>query len=96
MPYEKLSDDSPASPCLVLHLSDSASELFSYDYFIGGKREGQRMELHFSSATVGLRFNSEHDVQQILEWVGGKKVYSFTVLAEECMIEVVRASDEEK
>jgi hypothetical protein len=95
MPYEKLGDDSPSSPCLVVHLSDADSELLSYDYFVGGSRKGQTMELRFSSATVGLRFNTSHDVQQILEWVGGKKLYSFRALEGECMIEVVKASDEE-
>jgi hypothetical protein len=94
MPYEKLSDASPSSPCLVVHLNDRESELLSYDYFIGGSRNGQMMELRFSSATVGLRFNSDHDVQQLLEWVGGKKLYSFTALPDECMIEVAKAADE--
>jgi hypothetical protein len=96
LPYEKLPDEAATSPCLVFYLSQTQSELLSYDYFIGGSRLGQEVELRFSSATAGLRFGETHDPQQILEWVGGKKVYSFTALPGECTIEVVKASDEEE
>jgi hypothetical protein len=96
VPYEKLPDEAQASPCLVLYLSPTESELLSYDYFVGGSRRGQEAELRFSSATVVLRFGDAHDAQQIVEWVGGKKVYSFTALPGECTIQVVKASDEEE
>lgn len=92
LPYEKLPDEAQASPCLVLYLSQTQSELLSYDYFVGASRLGQETELRFSSATVALRFGDTHDVQQIVEWVGGKKVYSFTQLPGECTIELVKAS----
>jgi hypothetical protein len=95
LPYEKLPDEAQASPCLVLYLSQTKSELLSYDYFVGASRLGQEAELRFSSATVALRFGDTHDVQQIVEWVGGKKVYSFTSLLGECTIEVVKADEEE-
>ncbi len=76
LPYAKLPDESHASPCLVVYLSDTESELLSYDYFVGGTRRGQEIELRFSSATVGARFTDAHDAQEILEWGG---VSDFTV-----------------
>jgi len=96
LPYAKLPDESHGSPCLVVYLSDTESELLSYDYFVGGSRRGQEIELRFSSASVGARFSDEHDAQEILEWVGGKRLYSLTAMPSECVIEVVKASDGEE
>jgi hypothetical protein len=95
LPYAKLPDESHGSPCLVVYLSDSESELFSYDYFVSGARRGQEIELRFSSATVGARFGDAHNAQEILEWAGGKRLYSLTVIASECTIEVIKASEED-
>jgi hypothetical protein len=95
LPYAKLADESHASPCLVVYLSDTESELLSYDYFVGGTRRGQEIELRFTSATVGAQFGKEHDAQEILEWAGGKRLYSLTVIPSECSIEVVKASEGE-
>jgi hypothetical protein len=78
-----------------VYLSETESELLSYDYFGGGNRRGQDIELRFSSASVGVRFSNEHDVQEILEWARGKRLYSLTVISSECTIEVVKAADEE-
>jgi hypothetical protein len=94
-PYQVLGDEARASPCLVLYLSEAEAELLSYEYFVGGTRKGQELALRFSGATVGLRFGEGHDVGRILEWVGGKKVYSFTQRLGECVIEVVKAGGEE-
>ena len=96
LPYAKLPDDSPASPCLVVYLSDTESEFLSYDYLVSGSRRGQEMEIRFSSATVGVRLSDDHDAQEILEWVGCKRVYSLTAITSECVIEVVQASDGEE
>jgi hypothetical protein len=93
-PYQVLGDEARASPCLVLYLSEEESELLSYEYFVGGTRKGQELALRFSGATVGLRFGEGHDVGRILEWVGGKKVYSFTQRLGECAIEVVKPEGE--
>ena len=93
LPYAKLPDESHGSPCLVVYLSDTESELLSYDYFVGGARRGQEIELRFSSATVGARFGDAHNAQEILEWVGGKRLYSLTAIASECTIEVIKASE---
>ena len=57
-----------------MYLSETESELLSYDYFVGGNRRGQDIELRFSSASVGVRFSNEHDVQEILEWARGKRL----------------------
>jgi hypothetical protein len=95
LPYAKLPDESHASPCLVVYLSDTESELLSYDYFVGGTRRGQEIELRFTSATVGARFGETHDAQEILEWAGGKRLYSLTAIPSECIIEVVKASEDE-
>jgi hypothetical protein len=95
LPYAKLPDESQGSPCLVVYLSDSVSELLSYDYFVGGTRRGQDIELRFSSASVGAHFGDTHDAQEILEWAGGKRLYSLTAIPSECAIEVVKASEEE-
>ena len=96
LPYAKLPDDSPASPCLVVYLSDTESEFLSYDYLVSGSRRGQEMEIRFSSASVGVRLSDSHDAQEILEWVGCKRVYSLTAIPSECVIEVVQAYDEEE
>ena len=95
LPYAKLPDESHGSPCLVVYLSESESELFSYDYFVGGTRRGQEIELRFSSATVGARFGDAHNAQEILEWAGGKRLYSLTAIPSECVIDVVKASGDE-
>ena len=95
LPYAKLPDESQGSPCLVVYLSDTESELLSYDYFVGGTRKGQEIELRFSSATVGARLGNAHDAQEILEWAGGKRLYSLTAIPSECIIAVVKAADEE-
>jgi hypothetical protein len=95
LPYAKLPDESHASPCLVVYLSDTESELLSYDYFVGGTRRGQEIELRFTSATVGARFGETHDAQEILEWAGGKRLYSLTAIPSECSVEMVKASEEE-
>ena len=52
-------------------------------------------EQRFSSASVGAHFGDTHDAQEILEWAGGKRLYSLTAIPSECAIEVVKASDEE-
>jgi hypothetical protein len=95
LPYAKLPDESHTSPCLVVYLSDTESELLSYDYFVGGTRRGQEIELRFSSATVGARLGDAHDAQEILEWAGGKRLYSLTAIPSECIIDVVKAEEEE-
>ena len=95
LPYAKLPDESQGSPCLVVYLSDTESELLSYDYFVGGTRRGQEIELRFSSATVGARLGDAHDAQEILEWAGGKRLYSLTAIASECTIEVIKASEDD-
>jgi len=95
LPYAKLPDESQGSPCLVVYLSDTESELLSYDYFVGGTRRGQEIELRFSSATVGARLGDAHDAQEILEWAGGKRLYSLTAIPSECIIDVVKAEEEE-
>ena len=59
----------------------------------GTRRRGQEIELRFSSATVGARFSEAHNAQEILEWVGGKRLYSLTAIASECTIEVIKASE---
>ena len=95
LPYAKLPDESHSSPCLVLYLSETESELLSYDFFVGGSRRGQEIELRFTSATVGARFGEAHDAQEILEWAGGKRLYSLSAIPSECIIEVVKASEEQ-
>src|SRR5260370_40242749 len=96
LPYAKLPDESHASPCLVVYLSETEAELLSYDYFVGGTRRGQDIELRFSCASVGARFSNEHDAQAILEWAGGKRLYSLAAIPSECIIEVGKSSDEEE
>jgi hypothetical protein len=91
-----LPDESHASPCLVVHFSETESELLSYDFFVGGSRRGQEIELRFTTATVGARFADAHDAQEILEWAGGKRLYSLTAIPSECVIEVVKASEEDE
>ena len=95
LPYAKLPDESHGSPCLVVYLSETESELLSYDFFVGGSRRGQEIELRFSSATVGARFSDAHDTQEILEWAGGKRLYSLAAIPPECVIEVLKTSEEE-
>src|SRR5260370_20881202 len=95
LPYAKLADESQGSPCLVVYLSDTESELLSYDYFVGGTRRGQEIELRFSSATVGARLGDAHDAQEILEWAGGKRLYSLTAIPSECIIDLGKGSDDE-
>ena len=36
-----------------------------------------------------MRFSDGHDAQEILEWAGGKRLYSLTAIPSECIIEVV-------
>jgi hypothetical protein len=95
LPYAKLPDESQGSPYLVIYLSELQSELLSYDYFVGGTRRGQDIEIRFASATIGAHFSDEHDAQEILEWAGAKRLYSLTAVPSECIIAVVKASDEE-
>ena len=42
-----------------------------------------------------MRFSDGHDAQEILEWAGGKRLYSLTAIPSECTIEVLKASEEE-
>ena len=96
IPYSKVPDESQASPCLVIYLSETESELLSYDYFVGGTRRGQEIELRFSTATVGARFSGEHNAQEILEWAGGKRLYGLTAIDPDAIIQVVKADDEQQ
>jgi len=90
-----LPDEAHSSPCLVLYLSETESELLSYDFFVGASRRGQEIELRFTYATIGASFAEAHDAQEILEWAGGKRLYSLTAIPSECIIEVLKASDED-
>ena len=54
--------------------------------------EGRRSSFGFRLPPLARAW--AHDAQEILEWAGGKRLYSLTAIPSECIIEVVKAEEE--